>query len=76
MAWLFLFVNLAKVPLSLNLGLIDGGSLALNACQAPAVVGGLLAGKKLVSIIPQAIFQRIILGLAGASALFLLVWKG
>jgi uncharacterized membrane protein YfcA len=76
MAWLFLFVNIAKVPLSLNLGLINGGSLALNLCQAPAVVVGLLAGKALVARIPQRIFQWVILVLAGLSALFLLVWKG
>jgi uncharacterized membrane protein YfcA len=76
MAWLFLFVNLAKVPLSLNLGLINGGSLALNLCQAPAVVVGLLAGKFLVARIPQRAFQWVILGLAGFSALFLMFWKG
>lgn len=72
MAWLFLLVNLAKVPFSIQLGLINGGSLALNLCQAPAVVAGLLAGKKLVEIIPQAAFQRLVLGLAAASAVWLL----
>jgi uncharacterized membrane protein YfcA len=76
MAWLFLFVNFAKVPLSLNLGLINGGSLALNLCQAPAVVLGLIAGKQLVARIPQRIFQYVILVLAGLSAIFLLVWRG
>ncbi len=72
MAWLFLFVNLAKVPLSLNLGLINSGSLALNVCQAPAVVLGLLTGKQIVARIPQQVFQRVILLLAGGSALWLM----
>ena len=73
MAWLFLFVNIAKVPLSIHLGLINGGSLSLNLCQAPAVVLGLYAGKKLVAIIPQKTFQWIILLMAGASAVWLIL---
>jgi uncharacterized membrane protein YfcA len=72
MAWLFLFVNLSKVPFSIQLGLINGGSLALNLCQAPAVVAGLLTGKKLVEIIPQAAFQRLVLVLAAVSAAWLI----
>jgi uncharacterized protein len=66
-------VNLAKVPFSLHLGLITGGSLLLNLCQVPSVILGLLAGKKLVALIPQHIFQRIILVLAALSALWLLM---
>lgn len=73
MAWLFLFVNIAKVPLSLNLGLINGGSLALNLCQAPSVILGLWTGKKLVARIPQQAFQWIILAMAGASAIWLML---
>lgn len=73
MAWLFLFVNLFKVPFSVQLGLINGGSLALNACQAPAVVAGLFTGKQLVEIIPQRVFQRIVFTLAAASAAWLIL---
>ena len=72
MAWLFLLVNLAKIPFSLHLGLIHSSSLALNLCQAPFVIAGLFAGKLLVATIPQASFQRLVLILAGASALCLI----
>lgn len=73
MAWLFLFVNLAKVPFSLQLGLINGGSLSINLCQAPAVVLGLMAGKKLVTWLPQSVFQKAVLFLALVSAVWLVV---
>lgn len=73
MAWLFLLVNIAKIPFSLHLGLIHGSSLALNLCQVPSVMLGLFAGKYLVSVIPQELFQRLVLVLAGGSAIWLLL---
>ena len=72
MAWLFLFVNLFKVPFGVHLGLINVGSLTLNACLVPAVVAGLWTGKRLVDRVPQRAFQDIVLGLAAISAAWLL----
>jgi uncharacterized membrane protein YfcA len=72
-AWLFLFVNLFKVPFGVHLGLITFSSLALNACLIPAVLAGLWTGKQFVSRIPQRAFQGMVLGLAAASAIWLLV---
>jgi uncharacterized protein len=72
MAWLFLFVNLFKVPFGVQLGLINVGSLALNACLIPAVLAGLWTGKQLVDKVPQRSFQNIVLGLAAVSAIWLL----
>lgn len=72
MAWLFLFVNLFKVPFGVQLGLINAGSLTLNACLVPAVLAGLWSGKRLVNRVPQRAFQDIVLGLAAASAAWLL----
>jgi hypothetical protein len=71
-AWLFLIVNLAKVPFSVHLGLINGGSLALNLCQFPAVMVGLLCGKWLVGKLSQNLFQTLVLAFSVLSALYLI----
>ena len=73
MAWLFLFVNLSKVPFSLALGLISVESFALNVVLLPAVVAGLLLGRKFIERLPQGPFTWLVLGLAGASAVKL-IW--
>ncbi|MES2706809.1 MAG: sulfite exporter TauE/SafE family protein [Verrucomicrobiota bacterium] len=73
MAWLFLFVNLSKVPFSMQLGLISGGSLTLNAVLIPAVLAGLAIGRAVVHRLPQGPFQAVVLSLAGLSALRLLL---
>ncbi|MBS0204128.1 MAG: sulfite exporter TauE/SafE family protein [Planctomycetes bacterium] len=72
MAWLFLFVNIFKVPFSIHLGLINVGSLTLNLCLVPAVVVGLWSGRWLLERVPQHVFQAIVLVLATISALWLL----
>lgn len=73
MAWLFLFVNLVKVPFSMHLGLISGGSLTLNVLLIPAVLTGMLAGRAAVYRLPQKPFQIIVLSLAALAALRLLL---
>jgi uncharacterized protein len=73
MAWLFLLVNIAKVPFSWHLGLINLSSLSLNICLAPAVIAGLFAGKWLVSKLPQRVFQDLVTLLAGLCAIYFLV---
>ncbi|MEI6669885.1 MAG: sulfite exporter TauE/SafE family protein [Acidobacteriota bacterium] len=73
MAWLFLFVNLFKVPFGVQLGLINIRSLALNAWLVPAVLAGLWTGRLLVAKVPERIFQAVVLGLAAVSAAWLLV---
>jgi uncharacterized protein len=72
MAWLFLFVNIFKVPFSWHLGLIHVSSLTLNICLIPSVVAGLYFGKWLIPKIPQNLFQNLVTLLAGISALDLL----
>lgn len=73
MAWLFLIVNLVKVPFSLHLGLISGGSLTLNVLLVPAVLTGMVLGRAAVHRLPQRPFQIIVLTLAALSAIRLLV---
>jgi uncharacterized membrane protein YfcA len=73
MAWLFLFVNLAKVPFSMALGLISVESFTLNLVLLPAVAAGLLAGRYFIERLPQRLFMWIILSFAAISAMKL-IW--
>ena len=75
MAWLFLIVNLVKVPFSLHLGLISGGSLSLNVLMIPAVLAGMWIGRAAVDRLPQRPFQIIVLTLAAVAAVRLLVFS-
>ena len=72
-AWFFCIVNLVKVPQFAAQGRITGDTLWLDLCLAPAVIVGALVGRWLFPKIPQALFERIILGLAlvATVALFL-----
>lgn len=73
-AWFFLLINLFKVPFSAQLGLINGGSLVLNALLVPMVVAGLFIGKATIAKLPQRLFDTLIIAFALAAAARLL-WK-
>ena len=60
-AWLFLVLNILKMPFSWQLGLITPDTLRLNLLLAPMVLVGLLAGKWIVKRIPQRLFDAFIL---------------
>ncbi|WP_435858562.1 sulfite exporter TauE/SafE family protein [Streptomyces milbemycinicus] len=47
-AWFFLIVNVAKVPFSVGLGLIDGDSLLLDAALVLFVIPGAFLGRAIV----------------------------
>lgn len=72
-AWFFLILNLSKVPFSLNLGLIDQRSLALNLLLAPVVITGLLFGRWIIKKIPQKLFDSLILTFTAIAALRLIL---
>ncbi|MCF3134556.1 sulfite exporter TauE/SafE family protein [Streptomyces olivochromogenes] len=60
-AFFFLIVNVAKVPFSVGLGLIDGRSLLLDAALVVFVVPGALFGKWAVSRINQRLFEQLVI---------------
>ncbi|MGY0063129.1 sulfite exporter TauE/SafE family protein [Streptomyces sp. LZ34] len=60
-AWFFLIVNVAKVPFSVGLGLIDGRSLLLDAGLALFVIPGAFIGKAVVNRINQRLFERLVI---------------
>lgn len=73
MAWLFLLVNLLKLPFSLQLGLINPASLSLNLLLIPSLLLGLAIGRAAVHRLPQKLFQNAALSLAALAAVRLLL---
>lgn len=68
-AWFFLILNCCKVPLSMNLGLIDSSTLAMNLLLAPCVVFGLVMGRAIVKRIPQRAFDTLLLAFTITAAM-------
>jgi uncharacterized protein len=74
-AWFFFIVNVSKVPFSAALGLIGRDTLTINLLLLPAVLTGIAFGRQITTRVPQALFERLLLGLAALAALRLIgVW--
>ncbi|OYP32982.1 hypothetical protein CGZ80_18980 [Rhodopirellula sp. MGV] len=71
-AWLFLVLNVLKLPLSYNLGLITSKSLAVGALMSTAIPIGIFSGRWLVSRVPQTLFNGILLAFTAIAALRLI----
>jgi hypothetical protein len=56
----FLVINLIKLPLNARLALITTESLTENIKLLPAVILGVFCGKWLLRIIPQGLFEWMI----------------
>lgn len=71
----FLLLNLIKVPMLGNLSLINADSLKLNLLLVPGIVAGILAGRKLIHLIPQRIFEWLLYLFSLIAGLRLLIWS-
>jgi uncharacterized membrane protein YfcA len=71
-AWIFLLINLFKLPFSVGMGLVHGETLMLGAVLVPAIVAGLVIGGWLTSRISQRLFESLLLAFAVVSALRLI----
>ncbi|PAW77986.1 MAG: hypothetical protein B9S32_08790 [Verrucomicrobia bacterium Tous-C9LFEB] len=71
-AWFFLIVNVTKIPFSAHLGLINFTSMALVAMLAPFVVIGIGVGKAVIHLVPQKVFEWLLLVTAAAGAIRLI----
>lgn len=71
-AMFFLVLNLFKVPFMADLGLINLGSLGTNLWLMPAVVAGVLLGRRIVAKLNQRWFENLSLALAVAAGVKLL----
>jgi len=79
-AWLYLLLNVSKVPLYVALGALTAGgrfftadSLAFNALVAPGVVAGVYTGRWLFPHLPERAFLWIVLVLSAVGALNLVL---
>ena len=72
-AWYFFIVNVAKVPFFCWLGMITMETVRFDLWAAPFVVVGALIGVRVLPIIPQRVFNTVVLMLAALVALKLVV---
>ncbi|MBI3208486.1 MAG: sulfite exporter TauE/SafE family protein [Candidatus Solibacter usitatus] len=72
-AWFFFLVNLSKIPVYLSHGMITSQSLAFDAAMIPASIGGALAGRWLLPLIPQKTFELVVVVLAFVATALLFV---
>ena len=69
----FLLLNLIKLPMVANLGLINAQSLRVNLFLLPALFAGIFIGRKVIRIIPQKGFEILLYlfsAIAGIRLLF------
>lgn len=72
-AWFFAIINVTKLPFSVGLGLIDAGSLLLDALLIPGVIVGAFAGRWVAGRVPQRVFESAVLVVTVLGAIYLLV---
>ena len=68
-AWFFMIVNLSKLPLFGSMGMITVETLKFDLILIPAVILGALVGKRLFLLIPQKVFDPLVLALALIAAI-------
>jgi uncharacterized protein len=68
-----MLLNLFKVPFMIDLGLVTARSFEFNLLLAPAVWGGIFAGRWIMMNINQSLFEKLVLGLSAAGGI-LLIW--
>lgn len=71
----FLLVNLIKVPFLEHLSLINPDSLKLNLMLIPGIVAGIFTGRKLIHLIPQQVFEKLLYFFSLFAGLRLLFWS-
>ncbi|KAB8139435.1 sulfite exporter TauE/SafE family protein [Gracilibacillus oryzae] len=72
-AWFFLMVNVIKVPFYISLGIITADSILFNLWLIPAVLAGAVIGVSVLKIIPQRLFQILVLAFAVIGAIRLII---
>ena len=72
-AWLFLIINLFKLPFHIfSWKTISSESLLINVQLVPGIVLGLLVGIRLVKVIKEGFYRKMILVLTALGALLIL----
>lgn len=73
-AWFFLIVNTSKLPIFIYHEMIGVDTLQFFAYMLPFVVVGTFAGRKLLTVLSQRVFDYLVLLFAGLSSLWLLLF--
>lgn len=68
-AWFYLAINLAKLPFSWQLGLLNGNSLGLDVMLLPGVLFGFWMGRTLLRRISQNLFEWMLILMATGAAI-------
>lgn len=68
-AWFFMIVNLSKVPLFGSMGMLTQDTLWFALVLIPFVIFGAVIGKRLFLLIPQKVFDPLVLAFALLAAL-------
>lgn len=72
-AWLFLILNLIKLPFSLSLGMLTGSDLRPVAIMVPVIVATVLVGRQLARRVDRRVFTTLVLILSAVAGVILLV---
>jgi uncharacterized membrane protein YfcA len=72
-AWFFAIVNIAKVPLSISIGIITVPGLLIDLVLVPFVVAAAFLGRWIAGRIPQSVFEKLVIGFTVVGAVYLLV---
>lgn len=70
-AWFFFIINLSKVPVYVKNDMITQHSLAFDLLMFPASIGGAMAGRKLLSMVSEKVFETTVIVLAFAATIVL-----
>ena len=70
-AWFFFILNLTKAPVYAWYGLYSRDSILFNLTMVPIVLAGALAGRWLIRVMPQRVFEVSVIGLTAVSCLIL-----
>ncbi len=57
----FLVINILKLPLNAHLNLISSETILINLGMIPVLALGIFGGKKLLSKVPQKVFEQMVL---------------
>ena len=71
--WFFLIVNTTKLPILAGLDLINFQTLGFSATIAGMVVVGALVGRRVFHLIPQKVFDPLVIGLTALAAVWMVV---
>lgn len=72
-AWFFAGINLAKLPFSIGLGIVDMQTVVMDLALIPGVVAGALLGRSLLGRLDQRTFDKVVIWLTIAGAVYLLL---